>query len=258
MKRIIFIFVALLFSTLTFGQDQLYAIVELMEVDNEQETAYAQTEEFWQKIHQQRVNSGEIIGWDLWQLLPGGEDQGYQYATVTLYSSKAGMFKGGDWWGNAKKAYPNMSDSKLNDKLDEASKTRDLAVRIYLERIARTEDDFKLEIGSMATFAWMKVDLGEYAPYESAEKQIFQPLHQKDIENGHLGSWSLMRYVSPIGSDTYASHVAVNMYKDADQLFSEWEGEELPMAQQMGVMSGLDTRDMKMVHIARLIRKVRK
>lgn len=245
-------------SITSFAQDKLFAVVELMEVDNDQESAYAETEAFWEKIHQQRVNNGEIIGWDLWQLLPGGEDQGYQYATVTLYSSRAAMFKTGDWMGNAKKAYPKLSDNQLNDKLNQAAKSRDLAVRIYLERVARTEGDFNLEIGTMATFDWMKVSLEDWQEYESIEQEIFQPMHQAEVDNGSKGSWSLMRYVSPIGSDTYASHVTVNMFKDADQMFAEGNGPNLSKAQQMAVNSGLEKRDMKMVTIARLLRKVRK
>ena len=105
MKKVLFLFVALLMATITTAQDKLFLVFEMMEVDNSQESAYQDTEDFWEKIHQQRVNNDEIIGWDLWQLLPGGEDQGYQYATVTLFNDKASMFKGGDLWKNAKAAF---------------------------------------------------------------------------------------------------------------------------------------------------------
>ncbi len=94
MKKVLFLFVAVLMSTITTAQDKLFLVFEMMEVDNSQEAAYQDTEDFWEKIHQQRANNGDIIGWDLWQLYPGGEDQGYQYATVTLFSEKAAMFKG--------------------------------------------------------------------------------------------------------------------------------------------------------------------
>jgi hypothetical protein len=39
-----------------------------------------------EKIHDQRVKNGNIIGWDLWSLQPGGEDQGYQYLTVQIFT----------------------------------------------------------------------------------------------------------------------------------------------------------------------------
>lgn len=245
-------------SIATFAQDKLFAVVELMEVDNDQESAYAETEAFWEKIHQQRVNNGEIIGWDLWQLLPGGEDQGYQYATVTLYSSRAAMFKSTDWMTYAKRAYPKMSDKQINDKMNQAGNTRDLAVRIFLERVARTDGDFDMKIGTMATFDWMKVSLEDWQEYESIEQEIFQPMHQAEVDNGSKGSWSLMRYVSPIGSDTYASHVTVNMFKDADNMFADYNAPGLTKVQQMAVSRGLESRDLKMVTVAQLLRKVRK
>ncbi|MEH6513192.1 MAG: hypothetical protein V7734_08840 [Maribacter arcticus] len=48
-----------------------------MKVDNEQMAAYDETETFCEKIQQQRVKSGDILGWDLWSLQPGGEIQGF-------------------------------------------------------------------------------------------------------------------------------------------------------------------------------------
>lgn len=258
MKRVLLIFSALLFSTVAFSQDPLYLVFELMEVDNEQEVAYAETEAFWEKIHQQRANNGNIIGWDLWQLLPGGEDQGYQYATVTLYSSAPGMFEGGDFWKNAQKAYPKMSEKQLDAELNKASKSRDLAVRIYMERIAGTNDDFDMKIGTVASFDWMKVEMGQWSEYEAAEKEVFMPMHQNQVDNGAKGSWGLMRFISPVGSDTYASHLTVNMFDSFDQYFSSWEGPELPKMQQMAVQQGLDMRDMRKSNMARLVRKVRK
>ena len=59
-----------------------------MRVDNEQEGTYMDIETFWQKIHEERVKNGDIIGWDLWRLPPGGEAQGYQYLPVNLYDDK--------------------------------------------------------------------------------------------------------------------------------------------------------------------------
>ena len=95
MKNLLIIVVLMLFSITAIAQEKLYLIFEFMKVDNTQETAYAETEALWEKIHQQRVKNGDIIGWDLWSLAPGGEDQGYQYMTVTVFNDPLKMFKGG-------------------------------------------------------------------------------------------------------------------------------------------------------------------
>lgn len=259
MKKVLFLFVALLMFNFSNAQDKLYLIVELMKVDNSQESAYGDTEDFWEKIHQQRANNGDIIGWDLWSLRPGGEDQGYQYATVTLFNNKAAMFKGGNFMANAKAAYPKLTEDALDKKLNSAADTRDLAVRIYLEQIATTTGDFPMAVGTVADFDWMKVELGKYAAYEKAEMEVFQPEHQRQVDAGEKGSWGLLRYVVPIGSDTYASHMTVNMYKDVDHFFAPGSsGPTLSAAQEKAVEDGLALRDMKMVTMAVLEKKVRK
>ena len=259
MKKLLLFIAIILLSSNVIAQDKLYLSFEFMEVDNEQEEAYWETESFWEKIHVQRVKNGDIIGWDLWSLKPGGEDQGYQYLTVNLYDDPVKMFKGGDFNAALKAAYPDMSEEDLNKAFDKTSKSRDLAKRIFLEQIDTTKDEFDMPIGTVANIDLMKVDLGNYAKYEKAESEVFKPNHQKQVDAGRKGNWGLLKYMSPIGSDTYASHITVNMYKNYEQLFmpSTNDGPELSEAQQKAVENGIATRDMKWVYTASLVKKVR-
>ena len=241
MRKVLFLFVAVIMSTITTAQDNLFLVFEMMEVDNSQESAYWETENFWEKIHQQRANNDEIIGWDLWQLLPGGEDQGYQYATVTLFNKKTSMFKGGDLMKNAKSAYPDMTEEDINKKMNSAADSRDLAIRIFMEEIATTKGDFEMKVGTIAFFDFMKVDMGKYNAYETAEMEVFQPMHQNQVDAGQKGSWGLIRFVVPVGSDTYASHMTVNMFNDIDQAFgpNSGGGMDLTPDQQKAVDQGI-------------------
>lgn len=72
-------------------------------------------------------------------------------------------------------------------------------------------------------------------------------------------NWGLLRFISPIGSDTYASHMTVSMFKDHAQWlnqninYSEGATPELTKLMQEGIAA----RDMKYVYLAQLIRKVR-
>ena len=258
MKKLAFIF-ALFFSICSFAQDDLFLVFELMKVDNEQESAYADTENFWEKIHQQRVQNGDIIGWDLWSLQPSGEDQSFQYMTVTLFNSAKAMFEGGrNFMETVKKAYPDMSDEELNKKFNSTAKSRDLAVRIYLHQIAETNDSFDMPLGTIAFINYMKAT--NSGAYEKAETEVFQPMHQKEIDNGARAHWALLRFMLPYGSEAYATHIAVDMYKDLDQVMTgrnQGGMDDLTEAQQKAIMDGLDTRDMKWVSMGRLIKKVR-
>ena len=263
MKRFILLTGIILISFNSYSQDKLYLVFEYMKVDNEQEGDYWETESFWEKIHEQRVKNGDIIGWDLWALQPGGEDQGFQYLTVTLYNDPIKMFDGsGDLMGAAKKAYPDMTEDAISEKLNKSSKTRDLAVRIYAEEIAVTTGDFKMAMGTIATITMMKVDfsLGLSAAYEKAEMEVFQPMHQEKVDAGATGSWGLLRFMSPIGSQTYASHMTVSMFKDYTQYFGEnmtYDGPTLSDDQIKAIQAGIATRDMKYVYLAKLVKLAR-
>lgn len=264
MKRLFILLLLTLFIVeLSPAQEKLYLIFEFMKVDNEQEADYAKTEAFWEKIHQQRANNGDIIGWDLWALQPGGEDQGFQYMTVLLYSDPVKMMSGGDggaFMVSAKAAYPNMSEEDLNKKISNSSKTRDLAVRLYLEQIDLTSGEFDMPIGTVASIDLMKASFANYAKYEKAESETFKPMHQKQVDDGRKGSWGLLRVMSPIGSDVYTSHITVNMFNDYKQYFMEGgsDGPELTDAQKKSIEEMPDLRDMKYVYMATLMKKVRK
>jgi hypothetical protein len=259
MKKILILILFILIGNLAIGQEKLFLIMEFMKVDEDQQNAYAETENFWEKIHEQRVKNGDIVGWDLWALGPGGEDQHFQYVTVTLFTDPVKMYGGGNFEAALNAAYPDMAEEKLTETFNETSKARDLAVRIYMEQIAATKDEYDMPIGTVATFDMMKVDLTNYELYEKAESEIFKGLHQEAIEKGNKESWGLLRFMSPIGSDTYASHMTVNMYKDYAQMLGEGINfsEGATPADTKAMMDGIAARDMKYVYMANLIRKVR-
>ena len=251
----------LLLSLSTVGQNKLYLVFEMMKVDNEQESAYMEVENFWEKIHAQRVKNGDIIGWDLWRLAPGGESQGFQYMTVNLYDDPVKMMSNsGDFDAALKAAYPDMSEEDLDKKFNMTPKTRDLAVRIFLEEIDGTDDEFDMPLGTVARINMMKATDGDNGTYEKMESEVFKPMHQDDVDKGNRASWGLLRIMSPYGSDTYATHIAVDMFKDMAQMFApnEDDGPELTEDQIKLINDGIASRDMKYTYIATLIKTVKK
>jgi hypothetical protein len=259
MKKLFMFIAMILLSSNVIAQNKIYLLFEFMKVDNEQETDYWETENFWEKIHDQRVKNGDIVGWDLWSLQPGGEAQGFQYLTVQVFNDPVKMFEGGgDLMAAAKKAYPNMSEADLTNKLNQSAKSRDLAVRIYLEEIDHTKDDFQMPLGTIATINLMKVAQENFAKYEAAEAKTFKPDHQKMVDTGQRGSWGLMRYMSPYGSDVYATHITVDMYKNFSQLFGGTGSGTTPTAaEQKAYQEGIATRDLKWAYVATLVKKAR-
>ena len=257
MKKTIFITIFFsLFCHIT-GQNNLYLVYEFMRVDIEQEGTYMDIETFWQKIHEERVKNGDIIGWDLWRLQPGGEDQGYQYLTVNLYDDKVKMMSGaGDFWKAVTQAYPNLSEEKLNEKFNQTSKSRDLAVRLYVEQVDKTEDEFEVSVGTVAIFHMMQAVEGKYWEYEEGERKAWKTWHQQQVDNNTKGSWKFNRIMMP--SDNHASHITVNMFKNWDQRYMESPaGPKLSASTRRALNKGVLAREVKNVYQAVLIRQVR-
>jgi len=251
---VVFLFVCIQLN----AQEKTYLLFEFMHVDNDQESAYLATENLWEKLHAERVKNGEILGWDLWRLLPGGEKQGAQYLVVTVYNDPVKMMSGaGDWNKVFTAAYPNISEEN-NEIFNNSTKTRDLAYRVYLEVIDQTDGNFDMPLGTVASIDLMKATDMNYSSYEKAETEIFKPTHQKAVNDGNKANWEMLRVMLPYGSDTYYSHVTVNMYKDMAQMLAPGANGEQPSADlQKKMQEGLKTRDMKFVYIATLLKKVR-
>ncbi len=260
MKKLLMLIAIILVGNTVVAQDKLYLIFEFMKVDNEQEAAYMETETFWEKIQEQRTKNGDILGWDLWSLQPGGEEQGFQYLTVTLYNDPVKMMRNaGNFEASLMAAYPKMTEDELNKKFMSTSKSRDLAHRVYLEQIAATKDNFQMPLGTVAGINLMKVSYENFDNYEKFETEIFQPIAQKEVDAGTRGNWGLMRYMLPTGSDVYATHITADMYKDYNQLFNGTTGDGLKLseAQIQKIEEGIATRDMKYKYVGTLVKKVR-
>ncbi|MFD1095555.1 hypothetical protein [Salegentibacter chungangensis] len=259
MKRLLSLVAILLFCIGGMAQERTFLIFEFMKVDNSQEADYYETEAFWEKIHKQRVADGSILGWDLWSLLPGGENQGYQYLTVTVFNDPLKMMQAGNGiMESAKKAYPDLSEEEIGNRMNSSAESRDLAVRLFLMVQDKTEDEFEMDLGTITTLDLMKATDGNNEAYEKAEADIFKPLHQKMVDEGAKGDWQLLKVLFPIGSEVYASHITANMFKGMEQYINSMSFDSgLTEADLNNMEKGLETRDMKWVYLARLDRKVR-
>ncbi len=250
--------IAILFILPLSKVDAQYLLFSWMKVDDTQWFNYLEVEDFWAGIHQEAINSGEMVGWDFWSLQPAGSEQGAQYLVVHVYDSRADMYKQpGNIMKHVKSAYPNLSDEEISAKFKMTVESRDIIWQNYLHVIDRTEGDFELEEGTVAHIGFMKSESGDY---EKMESEIFKPLHQKDVDAGRKGSWSIARKELPWGSDTYFSHLTFNMYKDMDQFaaYSPGGGDiQLDSATEIAIQKGLATRDMKSTVLATLIKKLR-
>jgi len=224
MKKIILFAAVILFGSNVIAQRKTYLLFEFMKVVPQQESAYLETESFWEKVHDQRVKSGVILGWQLWRLQPGGLNQDYQYVTVQVFDDPIKMFQDGpgeSYLTIAKRAFPAMSDADLLLKRTESLKSRDLAETFYLEQIDQTKGQFELSLGAVMGINFMKVNPTGYTKYENAESKIFKPEWQNRVDAGRTGSWSFLKVITPQGNalNSGISYVSLDKFKDFNQLY---------------------------------------
>jgi len=248
--------------SLAFGQDKKYLVFEFMKVERGNTLSYIEHKDFLEKIYKEAINQGDIEGWDFWSLKSGAEDGEFHYVTVTYYDNPVKMMTGlpiDKMVSYGQKAYQDMDEKAISNRISEAQKSRDLAVRSYMEEIASTGNDFSLRPGVLASFDLMKAAEGRFDDYEKAEKEVFLPIHEKKIENNLMASWRLLRTALPFGSEAKSTHMTLNIYKDYLQFFNSMEYEDIEASQEerRAVEEGLQSRDQKWVYLATLEKVVR-
>lgn len=234
----------------------VYVLLNFMNVEDEDASAYLEGETFWSRIHRERVNSGEMLGWSLWALSPGGTSQGGQFLAVDMFDNPEAMFNDAPVMEYARRAYPDMSDEELTEKMNQTVGIRDEGSRYFLEYVGATERDFEMKPGAVAAINLVKVDQNSLEAYENAELGIFRPQHEQRIFAGKMGQWALYRVLSPTGSDAYATHITADIYEDWDQYFSDRSSEKPSFSEQMKMDRGIETVDLKWTYLARLIQMV--
>lgn len=263
MKKLILL-MGILFMTLSVAKSQQknYMVFEFMKVESGNTLSYIEHKDFLEKIYKEAVNSGDIKGWDFWSLKSGTDGGEFHYVTITYYDDPVKMMEGlpvNKLVTYGKKAYSDMSEGDINKRIAQAQKSRDLAVRSYMEEIASTKSDFVMKPGVLASFDLMKATEGRFDDYEKAEREVFLPAHQKKINSNLMGSWSLLRTALPFGSEAKSTHMTLNMYKDYLQFFNsmEYEDMEASIEDKKAVEDGLQSRDQKWVYMATLEKVVR-
>lgn len=258
MKKLFFTFICALFTLGMMAQEPLYLTFELMKVEEGMGADYWETESFWEKIHEQRVKDGDIIGWDLWSLSPAGTNQGHQFMTVTLYNDPVKMMGGAtDFEKTMEGAYPEMSQFEIDKQMEQTVKSRDLSVVIYLEEIAGAGGDFEMPLGTIGRINFMKAKPGQYNAYEEMESTVFKGIHEQMVAAGGEASWGLLRNMLGYGTEAYASHITVDMFKDWDQYFNASTNIEWTEEQQEAGNNIDGLRDLKSIVFATLVKKVR-
>ncbi|WP_191322062.1 hypothetical protein [Algoriphagus aquimarinus] len=261
-KLLLFLVCGMLWVSSLKAQQTQYMVFEFVKVDNDQLFDYIEFKDQMEKVYRQALNDQRIKGWDFWSLQSGGDHSDFQYIMVTYYDDPVKMMNGLDeqsMMEYTKIAYPHLNSMQVSKMFQESLAMRDMPMRLYMRQISETNDKFQMKPGVLASFDLMKAREGNFEAYEEAESQIFKPIHQKFVEQGLMGHWSLLRTALPLGSEAKSTHLTMNVYKDYMQFFNAQSYEDMNQTeeQRLAVNEGLNSRDQKWVYLATLENVVR-
>ncbi|MEP0710417.1 hypothetical protein [Algoriphagus sp.] len=263
MKKLLLFFVCgMLWVSSLKAQQTQYMVFEFIKVENDQLFDYIEFKDLMEKVYRQALSDKRIKGWDFWALQSGASQADFQYIMVTYYNDPVQMMNGLDEQSMieyTKIAYPHLTSVQVSKLFQESLAMRDMPMRLYMREIAETKDNFPMKPGVLASFDLMKANEGQFDTYEKAEEEVFLPIHQKRIEQGLMGHWSLLRTALPLGSEAKSTHLTMNIYKDYMQFFNAQSYEDMNQtdSQREAVNKGLNSRDQKWVYLATLENVVR-
>ncbi len=211
MKRSILLFFVFICALQVQAQ---IAVVNYMKVKPGGEDAFLASERTWKKLHQQRVNEGKLMAWEVYYVHGQGTASPYNYVTVDVYENMKAALQG-ITTEELKKAF----GEKYADLLSKTTASRDL---VYSDMFSRRMSVDGKEPDKFVRISFMSVKDND--KYYQMEEKAFKPLHQAAAEMGNLNSWSI--WSRPFWNNTNYDAVAVNGFTSVDQMTKMSYGDE--------------------------------
>jgi len=174
------------------------------------------------KVQQERVNSGAISGWYVYEMLsPTGSSAEYDYVAVTTADSHKIIFETPYTFDSAfKKIFLGRDAKFFADYYSKLSGVCRLAKEEIYAGMAVADssspDGFK--------FKYLVVDFMQPKPekggeYIKMEIDTFRLIHKERIKLGAINQWALLGLQWPFDMKTGYSDLAINFYNDIDMMF---------------------------------------
>jgi len=166
-------------------------------------------QDIWKPVHQERINSGKLLGWYLLRVeYPGGTQADYNFVAVNIYPSIADLddpYAGIDW----RSIHPSVDAGQLMDRTDAS---RDMVHTEVFELIDEAVPGQPEVMPRLITVNKMRTPVGGNTDYENLERQIWKPIHQDRIRQQKMEDWMLLRRVIPNGSKWSYNYITWDAY----------------------------------------------
>jgi hypothetical protein len=177
----------LVFLTMIAKAQNIIGVVDYMKADDP--SAYLEIEKQWQKIHEERIKGGTIIGWAVYQVMFKTIEDPYNFVTISWYDSfsKLDQIVTDDI---LKKAYPEKSKEAWQEFMKKTEKSRTLiSSGVFHQRLSST--NALDHLGMYYVLNEINLNPGKSKEYLKITEEIYKPIYDQDIKNNGRTSWSL-------------------------------------------------------------------
>ncbi len=169
-----------------YGQDMI-GVLDYMNVSNEKE--YLEVEKKWKKIHETRMQAGQIIGWVVYKIMYKTAEDPYNFVTVSFYDDFLKLNKAiPDHIYKA--AYPNKTEDEWETFQKQTSNSRKVVnSAIFQQKLASSKS--LNPVANIFVVNELIVKQSESKEYLRLKEEIYKPLHEEAILNNKRATWSL-------------------------------------------------------------------
>ncbi len=201
------------FLTLSSGKAQnIIGVVDYISTENP--TAYLELEKEWQKVHEQRIKSGMIIGWAVYQVMFKTADDPYNFVTLTWYDGFSKLDKGvpDEIW---EAAFPGTSKENWKQFEKKTDETRKLVSSgVFHQRLSCSNGLDHL--GKYYVLNEISVRPGKSKEYLDMAERMYKPVYDEEIRNNNRTTWSL--WAKWPGDTKDFQYVTADGYTDLSQI----------------------------------------
>jgi hypothetical protein len=193
-----------------------YVQVDYMKVAPGRDDAYVALErDVWKPYHETLVKAGRRAAWRLYAVLsPAGSEVAYNYVTANVFER-----------------FADMEDPFATDVLAEVHPGKDMTT--LFDEAAAVRDGVRSETWQLIDEVraegpptparyimvnYMKVPVGGDADYLGVERELWKPLHESRVADGHAAGWALYALRFPSGAALDYNYATVDSYAEYGDL----------------------------------------
>ena len=212
MKTNLFFLLASLFTISTFGQTKLYDNVFIKAEDI---NAYDEfIKEHYAKIHNERVDKGMLIQWDVWKVIDTPQED-FTHMVTYIYDIEK--------YPNETAAYEmvGMSNLQWATIQDEVNTMRERVAQVKWIDLGSARKKGVDYLPEIMVLNMMKAKNGKAGSYEKEEIKRTKSINN----NSNKVGWNFHRRIGEYGNDIYFTHATIDWFDSYKDYLSGWLGE---------------------------------